>query len=333
MGFAIVTETMSPGAPVPFDFSAYCTDGNTIQHIVYGISQFTFQQYPNYWANDSNIVELGMGWQDAVISLEQTAGGIGYTSITLQAKITLNPSYKSGGYSSVLVTALAYIGNTSGVVLNNQTGITGIVPADQALGISGVPNVCAGILAGFSFTSPDTSAPLGFGVSAGAVLAPGNPPTKPSVLPMGSGICLVTNHNPMTTTVDVGSIILTDVPDIVTGTIVDCKSFNSTASDRTAASNVGHKVTSPTLPPLSWIAVFLQSFALQFQISSSVQPTPPFNSAVMGSSNANPNSTGFTFDSAENMYSCSISTSDAYLYYYAQSYTATYFYVGGVAAT
>jgi hypothetical protein len=334
MGFAIVTQNMSATEGATFDFSSYCTGGDTIQQLVWGISQFSLQEYPTYFINGVDI-ETGNNIKEMTVSLTQTGGGVGSTFVSLQASVSLEPAPPSPGgpnCSSLIVTALAYIGNTSDVLFNIQTGITGV--SESPLSLSGVPNVCAGILSGFSFTSSDASVPLGFGVSAGAVLAPGKSPTNPSALPVGSGIYLVTNNKPMDTTVDVGSIIITgEQPDIVVGTIVDCLSFNSTASSKTAASNVSHSVTSPTLPPLSWVAIFLQSFALQFQISNSVEPTPPFNSAVVGASNANPTSTGFTFDSAENMYSCSLSPADAYQYYYAESYTATYFYVGGVATT
>jgi hypothetical protein len=99
------------------------------------------------------------------------------------------------------------------------------------------------MLSGFSFTSDDSSALLGFGVSAGTALAPGNPPTKPIVLPMASGICHVTNQKPMATTVDVGSIIFTAAQsEVVAGTIVDCISFNPDII------TTGHKITSSTLP-------------------------------------------------------------------------------------
>jgi hypothetical protein len=138
----------------------------------------------------------------------------------------------------------------------------------------------------------------------------------------------------MTATVDVGSIIFTgEQSDVVVGTIVDCLSFSSTAGTSTSQSNLGHTVTSPALPSLSSVAVFLQSFAPQFQINRSVNPTPPFNSAVIGATDVTANSTGFTFYSAENMYSCSLRDGDVYYYYYAESYTATYVYVGILAAS
>jgi|GEM_PF-5384645 len=334
MGFAIVTQNMSANAGgVTFDFSSYCTGGDTIQQLVWGISQFSLQEYPTYFINGTDI-ELGNAVKDMTVSLTKTGGGVGSTFVTLEADVSLEPVSESPGgpnCSNFVVTALAYIGNTSSVLLDYQTGITGV--SQSPLGLSGVPNVCAGILSGFSFSqSSDNSTPLGFGVSAGVVLAPGNPPTHPSALPMGSGVFHVTNNEPMTTTVDVGSIIFTaEQPDVVVGTIVDCLSFNSSASWESWESPTGHTVTSPTLPALESIAVFLQSFAVQFQISSSVEPTPPFQSAVVGASNANPTDTGFTFTSSENMYSCSIRNGDVYHYYYAESYTATYFYVGILA--
>lgn len=335
MGFAIVTQNMSANAGgVTFDFSSYCTGGDTIQQLVWGITQFSLQEYPTYFVNNVDI-EIGNAVKDMTVQLTKTGGGVGSTFVTLEADVSLEPTSPSPGgpnCSNFVVTALAYIGNTASVLMNYQTGITGVSQSPLTLS-AGVPNVCAGIISGFSFSqSSDNSTPLGFGVSAGVVLAPGMSPEHPSALPMGSGIFHVTNNKPMTTTVDVGSIILTgEQPDVVVGTIVDCLSFDSTAGDQTESSPTGHTVTSPTLPALASVAVFLQSFALQFQISSSVDPTPPFQSAVVGASDANPTDTGFTFTSSENMYSCSIRSGDVYHYYYAESYTATYLYVGILA--
>jgi hypothetical protein len=326
MSFAILTQTMTANQELEFDFASYCAGDETIQQIVYGITQFTLQEYSDYFSNYS----AGSSLQDVVISLAKTSGGVGSTSITLQANFTLSPGTPSN--CSASVTALAYIGNTSSVILRNQPGITGI--SDTVIdGLTGVPNVCAGVLSGFSFTSSDSSEPLGFGAFAGAALAPGNPPTKPTVLPMGSGVCQVTNNKPMTTTVDVGTIIFTaDQPDIVSGTIVDCLSFTSNGS------TTGKTLTIPTSAPVSSVAVFLQSFALQFRISASVRPTPPFNSAIMGASAITPTSTGFTFTSSQNMFSCIVTEYVngepwSYGYYYAESYTATYFYIGLLATS
>jgi hypothetical protein len=327
MGFAFLTQTMSANQESVFDFTSICNEqgGGTIQQVVYGISQFTLQTSSEYFESNN-----GSSLEDMAISLSQTDGGVGQTTVTLLADITLSPA--SQPTCSVSVTVLVYIGNTNSVFLSNQTKITGI-SSSPVTKLTGVPNVSAGVLAGFSFKSSDSSNILGFGASAGAVLQPGNAPTSPAVLPMGNGVCPVTNHEPMSTTVDVGTIIFTDdQTGVVTGTIVDCLSF--TSNDSTTSTTI----TSPELPALSSVAVFLQSFALQFRISNDVKPTPPFNSAIMGASNVTPTSTGFTFTSSQNMYSYVITLyinneQWSYEIYYAESYTATYFYVGLLATS
>src|SRR5713226_3608795 len=116
MGFAIVTQNMSASEEVTFDFSSYCTGGDTIQQLVWGISQFSLQEYPTYFVNGEDI-ELGNNIKEMAISLTKTGGGVGSTSVTLQSSISLEPTAPSPGgpnLGGLVVTALAYIGNTSG---------------------------------------------------------------------------------------------------------------------------------------------------------------------------------------------------------------------------
>ena len=97
MGFAIVTQNISAnGGGVTFDFSPYCTGEDTIQQLVWGISQFVLQEYPTYFVNNVDI-ELGNAVKDMTVALTKTGGGVGSTFVTLEADVSLEPVSPSPG--------------------------------------------------------------------------------------------------------------------------------------------------------------------------------------------------------------------------------------------
>lgn len=281
--FAFVSQTVYAGAttPVRFDFSGY---GN-IGAVTWGISSFELSASASI-----NITHAQQPLQNVVISITQSSGGINFDYIDLNVAITLTDSTDNASYA--VVTVFAYIGNPNpeGIYLNYQSGInTGLAsPPPNLTSLSGAPSVAAGVLAGFHFNSSDSSTALGFGASTGVAFSPFSPATKPQILPVGSGVCLVTNKNPFTTSVDVGTIAFTGAQSLssqqlVVGSYVDCMPWGVPTAG--GAISQSHKF-SISCPPVSQAAVFLQSYFVEFQISdwSAVTVTPEFSYARIGAS-------------------------------------------------
>jgi hypothetical protein len=284
---------------------------------VYGISGFRMTLEP-----PPSIFSGGFSLNTVSINLKPT-----FSSDNLVLNLTATFSMTGSDIpftGTVQITVLAWVGseNPPGIFLVNQMGIgSGDSPAPVAL--NGSPVVAVGILSGFNFSLNDPSGQIvGLGAASGCTLSPYYAEGIAAV-PTGEGILIPDNSDnsdssPSSNTVDTGLVILTQAQEnCATGMYFD---------NNSQAGSYSSMVTTQGLTPTQ-VAVFLQSFYLQFQIVSNSSSTPEVSDIEVGASSIMPTGGGFYFLSTRNLLWKIFVPGTEETVATANSLAATYFYI------
>lgn len=305
MSFQIQTQQISAGDSYAFTFPS------TVGMYLYGISGFYLSAGTNTTSKLST----------AKISLSANQSS-DYKSITVE--VTIPVIDDSSATNWVQVTVLAWLGNNNppGIYLVNSTGIApGAAVSSTAL--DNPPIIGAGILAGFdlSFNS-GSSEVLATGAAVGCTISPFS--TTPQAMPVGEGLLIGTKGDTSSNTVDAGLIILTQAQEnVATGMYFDgAQNYNTDSTDYGTNNYSVNLASTPTQ-----VAVFLQSFYLQFQITSSLNPTPEITYITAGASGITLADNSFSFTSTRMMYDSYYANDDDPIAVAAKSLAATYLYV------
>ena len=309
MSFQIQSQTINAGTPGIFTFPA------AVGTYLYGITAF----------------ELNTGGAEDVSSASITLSPtLSNDSKTLTIGVDMEIYLNQTANNWVTVTVLAWLGteNPSGIFLFNRTGI-GPGTSIEPVSLDGQPVVAASVLSGFDLSFTKGSAyVLGLGASAGCILSPYS--VTPAALPIGQGLL---NGNQSSNTVDAFSIVLTTAfENVYAGMLID---------NTTGYGSNPYSVQTPAAP--TQVAVFLQSFYLQYQVSSSLQPQDLKVSYVeVGASNLEVSGSGFSISSTRELENSQVQSttvsSDGYpvtvnvpVTYQANSLAAAYLYVALVS--
>jgi hypothetical protein len=307
MSFQIQSKQINAGDSQEFTFPS------AIGMYVYGISGFELSA-------GNNPSKLNT----ASISLSASTSS-DYKTVTIGA--TLSIIDDSTATNWVQVTVLAWLGSDApaGIYLVNRTGIGPGMPPDP-FGIDNPPIVGAAMLSGFDLSfSNGSSTLIATGAAAGCTSSPFSSTLQ--ALPIGEGLLIGTGNNPSSNTIDAGLVILTEAQENVQAGMYFDGSQTYSETESTFGTN-SYSVSTLGMVPTQ-VAMFLQSFYLQYTISSEYDPTPQVTYIEVGASDVTTTETGFTFTSTRMQY-------DSYYYdgelgydvaIAATSLAATYFYI------
>ncbi|MFL6276566.1 MAG: IPT/TIG domain-containing protein [Blastocatellia bacterium] len=304
MSFQIQTQQVNTGTTATFTFPA------PVGAYVYGVTAFEL----NAGSNPQQI-------NTASITLTPTLTQDN-TVLEIQVSTTLYESETANNW--VQVTVLAWLGaeNPPGIFLFNRSGL-GPGASVEPVSLDGQPVLASGVIAGFdlSFSSGKSSV-LGLGASCGCTLPPFASTTE--AMPIGEGLLIGAGNNPSSNTVDVGIVALTESQENVAAGIYFDNNSNY-GSNSCSSPNLG-------LAPTQ-VALFLQSFYMQYQITNSVDPTPAVSYIEVGATNIEGNQSGFSFTSTRELTDSAYYVTNypydppEYGPIYANSYVATYLYI------
>jgi hypothetical protein len=258
---------------------------------VYGISGFELSA-----GNDPSKLTT------ASIKLSATQSS-DYKTITVEAMLSIINDSTATNWVEVTVLAWLGSGTPPGIFLSNKTGI-GPGKGAETVGIDNPPIVGAAMLSGFDLSFNNGSSELlGLGAAVGCT---SSPISTTDVFPVGEGLLIGTKNNPSSNTVDAGMLILTQAQENVL--VGMCADNNQTYEQSPLGTNscsvttlqTSSGVTTGLVP--TQVAIFLQAFYLQYQISSFFNPTPDITYATVGASGITLNNTGFSFTSIRMLY-------------------------------
>ena len=303
MSFQIQTQQANTGTTATFTFPA------PVGAYVYGVAGFELNAGNPQQINTASITLTPTLTQDNTV-------------LEIQVSTTLYESETANNW--VQVTVLAWLGaeNPPGIFLFNRSGL-GPGASVEPMSLDGQPVLASGIIAGFDLSfSNGKSSVLGLGASCGCTLPPFASTTE--AMPIGEGLLMGSGNNPSSNTVDVGIVALTESQTNVAAGIYFDNNDNY-GSNSCSSPNLG-------LAPTQ-VALFLQSFYMQYQITSSVDPTPAVSYIEVGATNIEANQSGFSFTSTRELTDSAYYVTNypydppEYGPIYADSYVATYLYI------
>jgi hypothetical protein len=288
MGFEIQTQKIQANGSSTFTFSG------VIGQLMYGITAFHFEQSEQvtggtvYCTNNLSTLRASLSLAEGTGVLNKS------TSATVMAQVEM---VGAGGTPTLWlqVTVVAWIGTASKVLLANQPGLSqSQLSAPTAVpGGGGPPLLNTGALAGFNLTFADGKghAITAAGASVGAVV---NPFSNTNGVSAVGSVVFTGGGATGPCTVDAALIAFTSAqPGVVVGTYSD-PSHSSGSTPCTVSTGSSAAVTA--------VAVFVQSFFVQEDLSSYTNPPLPMSYLEIGASNVQGGANGsFSFTSTRKM--------------------------------